>query len=58
MADALHAFDADQLMIATHPEGRSNWLARNLVVRARDRFALPIRHIVVDAARRDEYVAA
>ena len=32
--------------------------SRDLVVRARHRFALPIRHIVVDAARRDEYVAA
>src|SRR5439155_7901728 len=53
IADALHVFDADQLVIATHPEGRSNWLARNLVVRARRRFELPIRHIVVDAVRRD-----
>ncbi|MFY9579190.1 MAG: hypothetical protein WAQ33_07675 [Gaiellaceae bacterium] len=54
--DALHFFPADRLIIATHPEGRSNWLARSLVARARRRFRLPILHIVVDAARRSEYV--
>ena len=54
--DALHLFPADRLIIATHPEGRSNWLARRLVGRARGRFRLPILHIVVDVTRRSEYV--
>jgi len=49
--DALRAFPANSLVIATHPEGRSNWLARDLVVRASARFGLPITHIVVDAGK-------
>jgi hypothetical protein len=56
--DALHFFPADSLIIATHPENRSNWLARRLVVRARRRFRLPILHIAVDAAEQSEYVVA
>ncbi|MEA2183906.1 MAG: hypothetical protein QOF69_3091 [Solirubrobacteraceae bacterium] len=48
IADALVCFEADELLIATQPEHRSNWLARNLVSRACDRFALPVVHIVVD----------
>ncbi|HLB17506.1 MAG TPA: hypothetical protein VK613_00080 [Gaiellaceae bacterium] len=56
--DALHVFPADSLIIATHPEGRSNWLARRLVHRALRRFPLPILHIVVDAAGQSEYLVA
>jgi hypothetical protein len=56
IADSLSIFDADRLVIATHPEGRSNWLARGLVERARRRFALPVLHIVVDGLERAEYV--
>ena len=48
--DALGTFLADGLIIATHPEGSSNWLARNLVQRAELRFDLPISHVVVDSA--------
>src|SRR5712691_2989496 len=55
IADALHVFAADKLIIATHPDRRSNWLARNLVIRARRRFHLPILHIVVDASCSSEY---
>ena len=32
--DALRIFPANEILIATHPEGRSNWLARNIVGRA------------------------
>jgi GABA permease len=56
IADALHLFPADELVIATHPEPRSHWLARNVVDRARAKFDLPVLH-VVDAAQRLEYVA-
>lgn len=48
IADALVLFDADELLIATHPEHRSNWLAHDLVSRACARFGLPVAHIVVD----------
>ncbi len=46
--DALRTFGADQILISTHPEGRSNWLERGVVTGARERFAVPIQHVVVD----------
>jgi hypothetical protein len=47
IADALHSFPADEIVVATHPEERSNWLERDLVERARSRYALPVLHVVV-----------
>ena len=47
IADALHFFPADEIVIATHPEERSNWLERDLVERASSRYALPVVHVVV-----------
>ena len=46
--DALRTFGPDEIVISTHPEGRSNWLERNVVGAARDRFDVPITHVVVD----------
>lgn len=46
--DALRTFRPDELMISTHPVGRSHWLERGVVERARERFALPVTHVVVD----------
>jgi len=46
--DALRTFAPDELIISTHPEGRSNWLERDVVAGARERFALPVTHVVVD----------
>jgi hypothetical protein len=48
--DALRHFPADHILIITHPPGRSNWLERRLVERARERFSLAISHAVVDVA--------
>ena len=48
MEDALRTFGADEIIISTHPEGRSNWLERGVVEKARERFAVPITHVVVD----------
>ena len=48
MEDALRTFGADEIVISTHPEGRSHWLERNVVGAARDRFDVPITHVVVD----------
>ena len=56
--DALRRYGADEVIISTHPEARSNWLARGLVERARARFDLPIQHVVVDIAQHESYVAA
>jgi hypothetical protein len=46
--DAQRTFGADEIIISTHPEGRSNWLERGVVTGARERFAVPIHHVVVD----------
>jgi len=51
MEDALRTFGADEIIISTHPEGRSNWLERGVVEHARERFTVPIRHVVVDLDR-------
>ena len=53
--DALRTFGADEIIISTHPEGRSNWLERGVVAKARERFAVTITHVVVDLeAEREE----
>jgi len=46
--DALRTFGADEIVISTHPAGRSHWLEQDLVEQARKRFARPITHVVVD----------
>ena len=43
--DALRVFAADEIIISTHPEGRSNWLERGIVSAARESFAIPITHV-------------
>jgi GABA permease len=48
--DALFEFDADEIVISTHPPERSNWLEKKTVERAREKFSQPITHIVVDLA--------
>jgi hypothetical protein len=51
MEDALRVFPAEEAIISTHPLGRSNWLERDVVTRARERFPIPITHVVVDLER-------
>ena len=46
--DAVRTFTPDEIVISTHPEGRSHWLERNVVGDARARFDVPITHVVVD----------
>ena len=46
--DAVRTFGPDEIIISTHPEGRSHWLERGVVSGARERFAVPITHVVVD----------
>jgi hypothetical protein len=54
LEDALRTFGADEIVISTHPEGRSNWLEKGIVRAARERFAVPITHVVVDLAAEAE----
>jgi uncharacterized membrane protein len=46
--DALRTFGADEIIISTHPPGRSHWLEKGIVDGARERFSVPITHVVVD----------
>jgi nucleotide-binding universal stress UspA family protein len=48
MEDAVRLFGPDEIIISTHPEGRSHWLERGIVEAARERFAVAITHVVVD----------
>jgi hypothetical protein len=51
MEDALRRFPADEVIISTHPPGRSNWLERDVVERARRRSDVEVTHVVVDLDR-------
>jgi len=46
--DAVRTFRPDELVVSTHPLGKSHWLERGVVEKARERFALPVTHVVVD----------
>jgi GABA permease len=52
--DSLRMFPADEIVVSTHPPGRSNWLEHGIVERAGERFDLPITHVVVDLEREAE----
>ena len=54
--DALRTFGADEIVISTHPEGRSHWLEQGLVEEARRRFAVPVTHVVVDLSGEREEI--
>jgi hypothetical protein len=47
--DALQTFEADEIVLFTHPEGRRNWLEEGVVEEAKARFDRPVRHLVVEA---------
>ena len=49
--DALRSFPADEIVLSTHPPGRSNWLEQGVVGAVRDRFDVPVTHVVVDLKR-------
>jgi hypothetical protein len=55
--DQLRTFGADEIIISTHPEGRSLWLERGIVQGARERFDVPITHVVVDLEAEREEIA-
>ena len=45
LQDILHTFEADEIIISTHPAGRSHWLEANLPERTREAFAVPVAHL-------------
>jgi len=46
--DAIRTFRPDELIISTHPPGRSHWLERGVVDGARERYEIRLTHVVVD----------
>jgi GABA permease len=56
--DAVRLFHPDEIVVSTHPEGRSNWLERGVVDAVRDRYDVPVTHVVVDLAKVESPVAS
>jgi GABA permease len=56
MDGAVREFHPDEIVVSTHPAGRSNWLERGVVAAARERFDVRVTHVIVDLAaqRRDD----
>ena len=53
--DAMRTFGADEIVISTHPEGRSHWLERGVVVPGARALRRSVTHVVVDLeAEREE----
>jgi hypothetical protein len=46
LEDALRTFPADEIVISTHPPGRSHWLERGVVAEAVRRYDVPVTHVV------------
>jgi hypothetical protein len=49
IADALHEFPADEIVLVTAPQRPSRWLRQNDIDRARDAFRQPITHLFMPA---------
>ena len=47
--DALQTFEADEIVLFTHPQGQRNWLEEGIVDEARERFDPPVRHLLVES---------
>ena len=47
VSDAIPLSPVDEIIIATHPEGRSNWLERRLPEQVQAAFPQPVRHVIV-----------
>jgi hypothetical protein len=48
LQDALATYDADEIVLFTHADDERNWLEEGLVDKAKERFSVPVRHMVVE----------
>jgi nucleotide-binding universal stress UspA family protein len=46
--DVVRTFGPNEIVISTHPPGKSNWLERGVVDSVRARYDVPVTHVVVD----------
>lgn len=51
--DAVRTFGPDEIVISTHPPGRSNWLERGVVEAVQARYEVEVTHVVVDLDHAD-----
>lgn len=49
--DELRSFGADEVIIATWPPGRSNWLETGIVARLRSELDVPVMHVIAEPDR-------
>lgn len=47
--DALQTFPADEIVMFTHPNGERNWLEEGIVDEAKERFDVPVSHLIVES---------
>ncbi len=47
--DAYRIFGPDEAIISTHTPEHSGWLEQGVVEKARERFEVPITHVVVES---------
>ena len=48
LQDALATYEADEIVLFTHANDERNWLEEGLVEKAKERFSVPVRHMVVE----------
>jgi len=48
LEDALQTYPADMIVLFIHPEGRRNFLEEGLLEKVRERFELPVSHLIVE----------
>lgn len=53
LQDALATYRADQIVLFTHSEGERNWLEEGIVDKAKEQFAVPVIHFVVEGSGQD-----
>ena len=58
IADWAAVFQPAEIVISTHPPGRSHWLEGELVERTRARHGVPVTHVVSEFGLVDEEAAA
>ena len=48
LEDTLATFEADEIVLFTHAQGKRNWLEEGVVEQAETRFRQPVRHLVIE----------
>ena len=48
LQDELATFQADEIVLFTHAQGKRNWLEEGLVDEAKAKFSQPVRHLVIE----------